>query len=240
MTVKVHRAIGRTGWSLVFTSSGRYYFWQPSKPADSATWTPPPDIHAFITDILPADLLEPLFDPDCRDYDWGNLEKKESSLREQETVEIFQVEGKAFEQVETVQKEALATVNAYDREDEGEFEELLRSHPDLNPFAPWSDIQAMLGYTKLPVKRQQAIFNRISAELCAQRRQGRERSKEDALTAWLTCLDAIKRPLSWTEFSRSSGARREWWWKQVDPKLMEKQFQERMTQLRNQQRVYKG
>jgi hypothetical protein len=240
--------IDHTGWELVFTKLGRYYFHDTVEGL--AKWQPPEHLLEYLLD-MPHERRDLLFNPH-REYIIE--EAFEASPSEDEYI----VEEEEEEQNEEEEKDGGETEPVYQpptslrepRQDpEGHrvavesFRQFLLSS-QLDPFQSWDNIKQTLSadpsYHGIRTERERKlIFDSVCPILVERFRKIRDAKREKAEQQWqetLCALTLVKAPITWTEYNRQ--IRKESFYQLLNPKAMEKQYRVRLAELRSQSTVY--
>lgn len=266
------RQIDYTGWFLVFTRKGRYFFYDSVD--ECSHWSPPDHLLEYLLD-LSAEKLALLFNPfeeyiveqpqyandyhDMEgqsqdeyeyedDYDYGyEAETETKSLHEEDSGQprsseqstSVRFEGtprvKNVRPLKHIEEHQVAIEN---------FKQMLIEKKDLDPFQSWEKLAALFHLDPRfqaikTEKEQRSIFDSICPQLAEIARRLRESKQALAIESWKERLDKLTlalAPGTWTEFSKQ--LKKEPWFRHLNPKTMEKEYRNRVSELRTRSLVY--
>lgn len=267
------RQIDFTGWDLVFTTHGRYFFFDTVE--GGSVWRPPSHLLEYLQE-LPPSRLENLFDSETL---WkveglagegfhGELDEQEladepdyicpsdnDQDRESDSIEALEPqhasEGALTEpSLTTARPPDPAKPRRPPPDPEAQqraieaFKQIFLDLEDLDPFASWDSIReraaADLRFQGIPTERERkALFESLCPVLAERARKIREARKLEAEQQWdeiLSQLTLARAPATWTEFSR--GIKKQPFYRLLDPKIMERQYRDRVAHLRARSTVY--
>ena len=244
----IRRPIDNTGWDLVFTRSGKYFFHDTIEKISK--WKPSENLFEYLQQ-LPNDKIQSLFDPE-NEY----VPEDENSERDEDLEKVCEeyFEGKdglekdGSMEVHQARQNKAKTEKIWSSKKEHEqaienFKSLLRNF-NFDPFSSWSDICMQLAeeplYQAIPTdKERKSIFDDLCPELTKLARNRRMGQIDEAQRSWKNLLHNLTlytASSSWVEFSR--GIKKECWYKLLDNKMMEKEYRARLDDLRTRNIIY--
>lgn len=258
------RPIDFTGWELVFTRSGRYFFHDTVDRYSK--WRAPDHLLEYLASLSeerrallfdPKSNFEPETVSELQEHEEPSIEYEEDYIVEEASSdgdsggdqEDYIVEDETIPIGEASTSAQPSPKPQWSSKEEHtlaitRFRDLLLNTPKVDPFMPWSILSAQLStdarWQAIPTDRERkALFDGLCPQLAERARQQRRQQMEEATTAWsetLAHLTLATAPPTWVEFSRTIKSKP--WFKLMDAKLMEKEYRSRLAYLRTRSIVY--
>lgn len=249
------RPIDFTGWELVFTQHGRYFFYDTVDKCSK--WRAPEHLLGYLADLPearrallfdPTSSFEPETVPAPQEWEEPTSEYEEDYVVEEAPLGGGGGEGELVAEETSCAPEPSARPHWTSREEHasaiGGFRELLLQTPEVDPFMAWSTLSTRLAadarWQAIPTDRERkALFDELCPQLAERARHQRRQRMEEAAAAWnetLAQLTLASAPPTWVEFSRT--VRGQPWFRLMDGKQMEKEYRARLAHLRTRSIVY--
>lgn len=261
------RQIDFTGWDLVFTTQGRYFFFDTVE--GDSVWRPPSHLLEYLQE-LPPSRLEDLFDPEAPWEVDGGQEPEEDEPdyictdndgpdRDLDPAEALEAQLTTDDDTpKAPSPPSLATPRlpdparprrpppdpeAQQRAAEA-FKQIFLDLEDLDPFASWDSIRERAAadprFQAIPTERERkALFESLCPVLAERARKIRERRKLEAEQQWDEILGQLTLARAPATWTEfSRSIKKQAFYRLLDTKAMERQYRERVAHLRSRSTVY--
>jgi hypothetical protein len=246
------RQIDYTGWNLVFTADGKYFFHDTVEGCSK--YQPPEHLLEYLLELAP-EKLDSLFDPekeyvlDGETFQTEYLSEEDYIVPSDEALEEIIEEKDTLEPAEQLVlthqvKAGVKKLNAEEYQTATENYNQMLMDSEIDPFQSWNSILSKLSsdprFNEIPsAKERRALFDAACPALAERARERRRQRLDTAEDAWRTALDGLTlatAPTTWTEYSRH--IRQEEWFRLLDSKKMEREYRDRLRDLVERSRVY--
>lgn len=249
------RPIPNSNWDLVFTQTGKYFFFDSIKKRSH--WGLESRELEDLLKSLPEHVLQALFDPDVEEDVLASLLAVDGYCAESESDDVdYELDENIYDkdEPETFESEEILSqgpsheaphIETISEEEHqrriANFIALLKNKR-VDPFKPWDkiseDLQHEPDFQAIASAKERAnLFAMISPELVEVIRSERSSSLDQAKESWRSLLESMddlsKIPSTWTEYSRQLKKTAPWF-KLLDSRSMEKDYRARINTLRQQ------
>lgn len=262
------RSIDFTGWELVFTQSGRYFFHDTVDRCSK--WRAPEHLLEYLAD-LSEERRALLFDPKSNfepetvselqeheesppiDYEEDYIVEEASSPGEvdEDQEDYILREEKMPTEEASVSAQPLSSKKSQhwsSREEHvlaiNRFKDILLNTPNIDPFMSWSALTAQLSsdarWQAIPTDRERkSLFDELCPQLAERARQQRHQQMEEAINAWNeTLVHLTLTTAPPTWVEFNRTIKAQPWFKLMDARRMEKEYRSRLAYLRTRSIVY--